>query len=237
MLYNTENRILLTIKKAVFFDWVGTLSHPKPDRHESIHRAACDLGLELPLDKLLKGILKADIIVPEGAPPCWHETADVAPFVRWWDVLLSETGARLSKDEMLAITGTVGQRFRDFNWVLYDDVMPNIKQLRQRGIKLGLISSHYIGRAGLDPFLDIVVTAKDAGADKPEPKIFLTAIKKAGVTASETLYVGDQYERDVLGARKAGMNAVLIDRYDIFPDITDCPRISNLYQLIEYLMP
>jgi HAD superfamily hydrolase (TIGR01549 family) len=107
--------------------------------------------------------------------------------------------------------------------------MPNIKQIRQRKIIIGLISSHYLGRAGLDPFLDVVVTAKDAGADKPEPKIFLAAIKKAGLPASETLYVGDQYERDVVGARKAGINAILIDRYDLFPEITDCPRISSLY--------
>lgn len=221
--------------KAVFFDWVGTLSHPKPDRHESVYRAARELGLELPLNKLLKGILRADIVVPEGAPLCWHEKAHPEPFIRWWEVLLAEAGARLSRSEMLAITRLIGQHAVNLNWVLYEDVIPTIKQLRHRELILGLISSHYLGRAGLDPFLDMVITAESAGVDKPDPKIFLTAVKKAGVSAAEALYIGDQYERDVVGARKAGMRAILIDRHDLFPDITDCPRIVNLDQVMTYL--
>jgi len=100
---------------------------------------------------------------------------------------------------------------------------------------LGLISAHYIGRAGLDTYLDVVVTAKGVGADKPEPPIFLAALKQAAVDAPEVVYVGDQYERDVVGARGVGMNAILIDRYDLFPEVTDCPRITGLTQVIEYL--
>ncbi|NOQ18101.1 MAG: HAD-IA family hydrolase [Dehalococcoidales bacterium] len=221
--------------KAVFFDWVGTLAHPEPDRHESIHQAARELGVELPLHKLLRGVLKADMRVSEGAPPWWRKGADEEPFIRWWKALLAEVGVSLSRKEMLGITELVGQRVRDSAWVLYEDVMPTIKQLKQRGLILGLISAHYIGRAGLDPYLDVVVTAKDVGADKPEPPIFLAALEQAAVDAPEVVYVGDQYERDVVGARGVGMNAILIDRYDLFPEVTDCPRITGLTQVIEYL--
>ena len=221
--------------KAVFFDWVGTLSRPEPDRHEVIHQAARELGVELPLHKLLRGILKADMRVPEGAPPRWCKGVDEEPFIRWWEALLAEVGVSLSGKEMLGVTELVGQRVRDLAWVLYEDVMPTIKQLKQRGLILGLISAHYIGRAGLDPYLDVVVTAKDVGADKPEPPIFLAALERAAVDAPEVAYVGDQYERDVVGARGVGMNAILIDRYDLFPEVTDCPRITGLTQVIEYL--
>ena len=221
--------------KAAFFDWVGTLAHPEPDRHEVVHQAARELGVELPLHKLLRGVLKADMRVPEGAPPRWCKGVDEEPFIRWWEALLAEVGVSLSGKEMLGVTELVGQRVRDLAWVLYEDVMPTIKQLKQRGLILGLISAHYIGRAGLDPYLDVVVTAKDVGADKPEPPIFLAALERAAVDAPEVAYVGDQYERDVVGARGVGMNAILIDRYDLFPEITDCPRITGLTQVIEYL--
>ena len=221
--------------KAVFFDWVGTLAHPEPDRHEVIHQAARELGVELPLHKLLRGVLRADMRAPEGTPPRWRKGVDEEPFIRWWKALLAEVGVSLSGKEMLGVTELVGQRVRDLDWVLYEDVMPTIKQLKQRGLILGLISAHYIGRAGLDPYLDVVVTAKDAGADKPEPPIFLAALERAAVDAPEVVYVGDQYERDVVGARAVGMNAILIDRYDLFPEVTDCPRITGLTQVIEYL--
>jgi len=221
--------------KAVFFDWVGTLSHPEPDRHEVIHQAARELGVELPLHKLLRGILKADVRVHEGAPPRWRKGVDEEPFICWWKALLAEVGVSLSGKEMLGVTELVGQCVRYLAWVLYEDVMPTIKQLKQRGLMLGLISGHYIGRAGLDPYLDVVVTAKDVGADKPEPPIFLAALEQAAVDAPEVVYVGDQYERDVVGARGVGMNAILIDRYDLFPEVTDCPRITGLTQVIEYL--
>ena len=187
--------------KAVFFDWVGTLSHPEPDRDENIHNAARELGIELPLDNLLVGVLRADNQVPEGAPPCWREGAPEEPFLHWWEVLLGEVGADLSREETLAITETVGKRLRNLSWVLYDDVIPVVEELKERGLILGLISAHYIGRAGMDPYLDVVVTAKDAGADKPEPEIFMAAVERAAVDATEVLYIGDQYERDGVGAR------------------------------------
>ena len=40
---------------------------------------------------------------------------------------------------------------------------------------------------------------------KPDPRIFLEAVRRAGAAASDSLYVGDQYEIDVLGARRAGL--------------------------------
>ncbi len=221
--------------KAVFFDWVGTLSHPEPDRDENIHNAAREMGFELPLDNLLVGVLRADNQVPEGAPPCWREGAPEEPFLRWWKVLLDEVGVKLSGREMLGITEIVGKRIRALSWVLYDDVIPVVEQLKQRGLILGLISAHYIGRAGMEPYLDVVVTAKDAGADKPEPPIFMAAVERAAVDAKEVLFIGDQYERDIVGARRVGINAVLIDRYDLFPGITDCPRIKALNQVFDYL--
>ena len=88
---------------------------------------------------------------------------------------------------------------------------------------------------GLEPYLDFVVTPQEVGADKPKPPIFLAALDKARVEASQAVHVGDQYNMDVVGARGVGITPILIDRYDIYPEVSDCPRIHNLSELAQYL--
>ena len=48
-------------------------------------------------------------------------------------------------------------------------------------------------------------------------------------------HVGDQYRIDVAGAVGVGIKPVLIDRYDIYPEVSDCPRIHNLTELARHL--
>jgi len=88
---------------------------------------------------------------------------------------------------------------------------------------------------GLEAYINFVVTSKEAGADKPDSPIFLAALEKAGVNASEAIHIGDQYRFDVIGARTVGINPILIDRYDIHPDISDCPRIQSLTELAQHI--
>jgi len=221
--------------KAVFFDWLDTVAHPEPDRHELFYQVAQELGVELPPQRLRKGIYAAENQAPAGAPPRWSEGKDEAPFIRYQEILSAEVGVKLSREVMLEVTRRVSQLARSATWVLYDDVLPTVKALKQRGLILGLISNIYLGRAGLETYLDFVVTSKEAGADKPESPIFLLALERAGVNASEAVYVGDQYQTDVLGARGVGITPILIDRYDLMPEVSDCPRIHSLTELAQYL--
>jgi putative hydrolase of the HAD superfamily len=88
---------------------------------------------------------------------------------------------------------------------------------------------------GLSAKLDVVVTSQDAGATKPKPEIFRFALQKAGLEPDEAIYVGDQYEIDVLGAKSVGMKGILIDRPGSHADITDCLRIRNLTEMTKHL--
>jgi len=221
--------------KAVFFDWMNTLAHPEPDRHEYYCQAARELGIELSPQKVMRGIYAADNQLPAGIPPRWSEEKEQEPFIRFQEIILAEAGVKLPRDVILKLLKRFKHLVEGATWVLYDDVLPTVKALKQRGLILGLISNIYLGRAGLAPYLDFVVTAKEAGASKPEPPIFLLALERAGVNASEAVYVGDQYQTDVLGARGVGINPVLIDRYDLMPEVSDCPRIHSLAELAQYL--
>ena len=87
----------------------------------------------------------------------------------------------------------------------------------------------------LTPLLPVVVTSRDTGYHKPQPEIFMEAAKRAGIKADEAMFIGDQYQIDVLGAEGGGMQGVLLDRNGYFnKDIKEL-IIKDLYQLVDYL--
>ena len=227
--------------KAVFFDWMNTLTHAEPDRHEQFCQIAQELGIELSPQKVIRGLYAAGTQLPAGAPYRWRESEDPEVFIRYLEIILAEAGVKLPRDTVLEILKRINQTARKETYVLYDDVLPTLKKLKKRGLIVGLITSLtkdmnlICSNLGLSPYLDFVVTSKEAGANKPEPPIFLLALDRAGVGASEAVYIGDQYETDVVGARGVGINPVLIDRYDLMPEVSDCPRIQSLTELPQYL--
>jgi putative hydrolase of the HAD superfamily len=92
-----------------------------------------------------------------------------------------------------------------------------------------------INELGLPSWLDIVVTSLDAGFSKPQPEIFEEAMRWAEVQPSQAIYIGDQYQVDCVGANRAGMKGILLDRSGYYKEATDCPRIRNLAELTSYL--
>jgi len=168
-----------------------------------------------------------------------EEQAEV--YYRYQEILLTEAGAKVDKELLLKIMNRAHQLFKGATFVLFDDVLSTLKTLKERKLILGLltnatkelISVHH--KLGLEPYLDFVVTSEEAGSDKPHPPLFLKALERAGVNASEAVHVGDQYSLDVVGARGVGISPILIDRYNLYPEVTDCPRIHTLPEVVEYL--
>ena len=58
---------------------------------------------------------------------------------------------------------------------------------------------------------EFVIDSGEVGVEKPDPRIFQIALERMGVSAADALYVGDLYEVDVVGARAAGLDVVLLD--------------------------
>ena len=89
---------------------------------------------------------------------------------------------------------------------------------------------------GLDlaPLLDIVVLPSDARAAKPDPAIFRFALAKLGLAPGDAFFVGDQWECDLEGARRAGLRAIdvrslatLTELSSRLTDRTDAPAQEN----------
>ncbi len=235
----------LRMIKAIFFDWFYTLARFEPPRHQLYSQAFQEFGVELSPEKVMRGILIADqYFFEENAKSPVAERSpeeQVKLYIHYPNAILTEAGAKAPEELPLKIIKRVREQFKEVTFALFDDVLSTLKTLKQQNFILGLLTNldrdmvSICRKLGMESYIDFVVTSKEVGADKPSPPIFLAALDKAGVNAPEAVHVGDQYKFDVIGARAIGINPILIDRYDIYPEVSDCPRIHSLTELAQHL--
>jgi putative hydrolase of the HAD superfamily len=95
----------------------------------------------------------------------------------------------------------------------YDDVLPALNRLRLRYRLFALSNGNAdLQRCGLADLFAGHVTARAAGAAKPDTRIFAKLLDMAGVEAHQVLHIGDDPWTDVAGAKQAGMQAVWLNR-------------------------
>jgi putative hydrolase of the HAD superfamily len=85
-------------------------------------------------------------------------------------------------------------------------------------------------RTGISHHFPVITDSGIVGREKPHPLIFQTALKDTGARAQESLYVGDVYSVDYLGATRAGMQAILFDVSGAYRD-KEVPRVESLQEL------
>lgn len=104
------------------------------------------------------------------------------------------------------------------NWQAFPDALAGIRRLRAAGVRVGVLSNAssdlllFLERCGLLPHFDFTVVSAIEGIKKPDRRIFERAVAAAGVRAADAVHVGDMYVEDILGARKAGIRPLLMDR-------------------------
>ena len=124
--------------------------------------------------------------------------------------------------------------------VMHDDTPDVLAALRARGLRLGVVSNAdgriaaALAATGLDRHLDAIIDSHVVGVEKPDPRIFQMALDRCGVAPAEAIFVGDIYEIDVVGARSAGLTALLLDPLGLY-EAVDCERIERLGQLLDLL--
>ena len=113
----------------------------------------------------------------------------------------------------------------------FDDTLDILEQLSQR-FSLGVISNgnadvHHIGVGHL---FDFTLSSESAGVAKPDPNIFHQALRLAKAEKHETVYVGDDAKRDILGAHGAGIHAIWFN-----PKLTPWPGGRTPTAVIRHL--
>ncbi|MFB6168230.1 MAG: HAD family hydrolase [Haloferacaceae archaeon] len=126
--------------------------------------------------------------------------------------------------------------------VAYDDALPAVERLRDRGLALALVTNTDATSLGclrerfpVDDAFDAVVPSYEVGALKPAPAIFEAALDRVGASASEAAMVGDSPGSDVRAARRLGLRTVLVDRADEYGDLDYGPRVRDLTALDDHL--
>jgi 2-haloalkanoic acid dehalogenase type II len=127
---------------------------------------------------------------------------------------------------------------------LFPDVNPVLSKLRERGLKMGIISTAYeqdidaiTQKTGLQKELfEVIVGADTLKKTKPDPEVFKYALTKLKVKPQETLFVGDEIDADYRGAENAGIHALLIQRTENKTSQTsDLSTIASLEEVFKYL--
>lgn len=125
-------------------------------------------------------------------------------------------------------------------WSLFDDTLPALNDLRERGWRHIILSNHVpelgqiVRHLGLARLVDAVVNSAETGYEKPHPEAFAQAKRAAG-EPDEIWMVGDNPHADVEGAEAVGIPGILVRR-DGSPAETHAARtVRSLEEVAEWL--
>jgi putative hydrolase of the HAD superfamily len=200
---------------AVFLDLGNTLLRERTSRAEIYAKEARSLGFAVDVEQMAACMARAHAELPrewEGAfrySDRWFKAFQERVFVR--DLGFD----RRRFDEL---SGRLFARFETAEtFVLFDGARELLASLRRANLGVGLISNwserlpRLLRALRLESDFDFVLGSAALRAEKPERAIFEVALAHAKAPANRCLHAGDSWEKDVLGARAAGIPAVLVD--------------------------
>jgi HAD superfamily hydrolase (TIGR01509 family) len=220
--------------RAITFDVGGTLDGPgipwRP-RFEALYRAE---GVDDPAERLARAFYDADDHLHER-----HSLAGL-DLARTVELQVADTLANLGRPSAAlgarVTTGFVREARRALR-----AARPVLERLRAH-FRLGVVSNHYgnlrdvLRHEGLLDLFQVVIDSREAGFEKPDPRIFLAACDALGTKPERVAHVGDSIPRDVKGAQAAGLVPVWFAPEGIEGD-AGCLRIRRLDELEQLLSP
>jgi putative hydrolase of the HAD superfamily len=220
------------ISQGILFDAGGTLIHVDGGR---VLRAA---GVDA--DSAAFSRAAAGAALDIGA---WtkrnSKSTDAERLPVYLDTLLSRLGIEDPERRKLAARAIAVEHARSNLWSHSEPgALETVRELRRRGYRTGVVSNAdgrvraLLDTAGFSPYLEVVIDSSEVGVEKPDPRIFLAATERLGIAPERCAYVGDIYAIDVVGARAAGMRAILIGSGP-HPEEGDVERIERLEELLE----
>jgi len=223
----------------IWFDLGYTLLFKQ--REAAYLKALQGFGLDVPLETLEQEFHLVDKLFMKEYPGVFGKDPDT--FMPWFLGLLNyRLGIRLKLCPLYA-------RFREeqnsyqHTWLPYPHLPQVLGALKQRGLRLGIISNWDLSARkllddyALSGYFECLIISAEVGYEKPDPRIFRLALRRAGVSAAQSLYVGDNFYDDALGARKVGMDCLIVNRFGALgvEEITGYPIIRDISQVADYL--
>jgi putative hydrolase of the HAD superfamily len=169
----------------------------------------------------------------------WHD--GVGDFSRRWAVMVTEILGLQADEREVAEFAQPGEH----DWRLHPEAEAVLVELAARGYACGLVSNWSLAgrglaeRLGLHRHLPVMVFSAEVGCEKPAPEIFAHALHLLGAAPRDALYVGDNYWDDVVGARRAGILPLIVDRVGRLPHPGhgDVPLVRDLRGVLAWTAP
>lgn len=196
--------------QAITFDVGGTLIDPWPSVGHVYAKAAEQHGVR----GLSPHALNASFL------SAWQALGGQAESKEDWATVVQATFDGLGPfPQPSVLFETLYARFAEPNaWRVFDDVRPTLDALRNKNVRLGVLSNWderlrpLLHGLGLADCFEVIVVSCEVGYRKPEPEIFRHTAQAFGLVPARMLHVGDSREHDVEGALRAGMQAAGIHR-------------------------
>jgi HAD superfamily hydrolase (TIGR01509 family) len=212
---------------ALFFDVGNTLLFPN---HKQMLRALDERQLFPSLDLLqqVERQTKREFDLLQGS----HSAVDQG----FWDIYYSHLLEELGYADDGICKTLVSCTRVSANWC---EIRPGTREALTRlaeKYRLGVISnadgriSDVLRRCGIADCFESITDSGIVGKEKPHPAIFETALRSVGAKSADSLYIGDVYSVDYVGAVGCGMRAVLFDVAGAYAD-KGLPRVESLEQL------
>jgi len=227
--------------KAIFFDLDGTLRHSVPSGGEVFTDYVVSLGLRLNPEDRVRAMRWEYLY--------WANSADLRDDLLAHSPDTDNFWTEYSRRRLIAlgtspaqavelakkVSAHMGEEYKPQS-VVPDDVRRSLTELKQAGYFMAVLSNREkpfqdtLESHGINESFSFSLAGGEVDSYKPEPGLFEHALKRAGLSAQEAVYVGDNYFADVVGSRRAGLRPVLLDPDVIFPE-ADCATIRSFDEL------
>ncbi len=128
-------------------------------------------------------------------------------------------GREFASDEQLDDIFGIYLRAYEAEWCLFPEVVTVLDAVASAGLRVGLLTNgneeqqvRKLAATGIRDRFDVVCTSEALGVAKPDARAFAELCARLKTPPGQTLFLGDDYEGDVLGARGAGLRAFFLDR-------------------------
>ncbi len=229
--------------EIVFLDAGETILYPHPSFSELFARIVSEAGREITagdVEEVRRRLAPHLVDMVEDSGAEGGISLSEASSKTFWTFLYR----RFLEELGMADEELVKRLFATFSststYRLYDDVLPALHELSERGYRLGLISNferwleEMLVELEVGHIFDVAVISGIEGVEKPDASIYLRALEKAGVAAGDAVHVGDSPGLDVEPARSVGIETVLLDRLGRYEG-HDGRRIESLKELPDLL--
>jgi HAD superfamily hydrolase (TIGR01509 family) len=210
-----------TLLKGAIFDLGETLMHLtvtweqlREWRIQAIHDALAEQGADLSPVEVRREWLRLHEEESDYAARTFEEIEIQESFLKLFDRLKVKPEQQPDMDELV-------KRFfaqEAESWVILPGVPQMLQQVRDLGLKIGLLSNarndwavkEIMNRLGLTSYFDVILTSAALGIRKPRPEPFHEMLKLLGVGADEAVMVGNSLEADIAGAKPLGIRTILV---------------------------